>query len=142
MECEMCKNYYITKFNTIISENKKYILLNIICDKCSHTTAYNINVPIDYMKNKKITPLHLLKYNYCGPYTNVIKNIISGIKPYNEIDNQCLLHDLSYHIYKDNKYRHNSDNNLLKYLNNIDKNSISKHIIKTVLNVKNMFFEK
>ncbi|CCU55724.1 unknown similar to AMEV101 [Choristoneura biennis entomopoxvirus] len=139
MECENCKYIYITKYNTIISEDKKFIIVRITCDKCLHITEYKIKVSDDYMKNKKLVPLHLLKYNYCGPYTNVIKNIITDIKPYNEIDAQCLLHDLSYHIYKDSYHRNISDINLLEYLNTIKKKSISKYIISLVLDIKKTF---
>ncbi|CCU55430.1 unknown similar to AMEV101 [Adoxophyes honmai entomopoxvirus 'L'] len=137
MECEICKNYYITKFTSISLDN--IIILTIECDKCSHNTQFNIKIPKEYYKDKKITPLHLPKYNYCGPYTNVIKNIVQDVKPYNDIDTQCLLHDLSYHMYKDNTSRCKADVNLIKYLNNLTKKSVSKHIIKLVLDIKNIF---
>ncbi|CCU56325.1 unknown similar to AMEV101 [Mythimna separata entomopoxvirus 'L'] len=140
MECENCNNYFITEYKINVLE--KIIELFINCDKCTHETKFIVEIPTDYMKDKKIVPLHLLKYNYCGPYTNVIKNIVSNIKPYNEIDKQCMIHDLSYHMYKDEYLRSKSDSNLLNYLSNLNKKSISKHIISLVLDIKKKFINK
>lgn len=37
---------------------------------------------------------HLPGLNYCGPGTNVTRRLLEGVKPVNDLDAACLMHDL------------------------------------------------
>lgn len=37
---------------------------------------------------------HFPGYNFCGPGTDVARRLREGVKPINELDRACLMHDL------------------------------------------------
>jgi hypothetical protein len=37
---------------------------------------------------------HLPGYNFCGPGTDVHRRLREGVKPMNELDEACLIHDI------------------------------------------------
>ncbi len=37
---------------------------------------------------------HLPEHNYCGPGTNVTRRLREGVKPMNELDHACMIHDV------------------------------------------------
>jgi hypothetical protein len=132
MDCDNCKKFIV---DITISKNKYLVTLVGKCSECNKKTIRNIKYNI---RRKNIIPIHLLNYNYCGPFTDVLKNIIYDIKPYNELDKRCQIHDLSYHMYKDNYHRFLSDIYLIDYINKMKKKDINSNIIKFILSVKNM----
>ncbi|BAO49532.1 capcid protein VP1-like [Alphaentomopoxvirus acuprea] len=134
MECANCKNFILHTYDLEIDTTKNIYLI-VYCNKCHKKTRKHLS----YGKSKllkKQKGLHLLNYNYCGPFTNVIKNIINDIKPFNDLDNQCRLHDINYHLFKDNKQRVIADINLLSYISNMNNRSINSDIIKIILKFK------
>ena len=39
---------------------------------------------------------HLQGYNFCGPRTDVMGNLLAGLKPINKLDEACMEHDIAY----------------------------------------------
>ncbi|AJP61539.1 hypothetical protein AHEVV2_007 [Adoxophyes honmai entomopoxvirus 'L' virophage 2] len=139
MECFYCKNTYINEFKLNTAIEIKLIELIIKCNKCDKYTKYNIPIKNNILfKNNK--GMHLKNYNYCGPYTNVIKNILFNVKPYNYIDKQCQLHDLSYHMFKDKEKRIISDKNLIHSMYNINGDYVTRCIIIVIMSMKLLFY--
>lgn len=137
MECENCKNFYITKY--YLKNYFDKIIVSLFCDKCKLNTDFIIKKKHNYMIRNKPPPLHLPKYNYCGPFTDVLNSIDMNIHPYNDLDKQCLFHDLSYHIFKNKDRRKKADYNLIKYIKDNNKKSINSKIILYILTFKTVF---
>ena len=47
-------------------------------------------------QEKSNKPLHIPGYNYCGPGTKVVTSITNNVKPINDLDEGCRVHDVEY----------------------------------------------
>jgi hypothetical protein len=61
--------------------------------------------------------MHLLGYNYCGPFTKLEERLARGDKPINKLDAGCQQHKIFYRDHRDTKERLIAD----KVLANIAK---------------------
>lgn len=130
MECIKCSNQNIKNYN--IKYDNYYIYIYLICDVCNSTTEYALKI-----KSHRKKEYHLPGYNNCGPGTDIIYNLKNNIKPINKTDLYCLLHDISYYMYKDKESRKKADKFLFNSISNQDKPySISIPIIKAIIGFK------
>lgn len=54
-------------------------------------------------------PLHLPNFSYCGPGTNIRKNIAENVPPKNKLDSYCKEHDIFYMNHPDTASRNKAD---------------------------------
>ena len=95
--------------------------------------------------------LHIPGYNYCGPFTKLNKKLVFNkngdvvkvlVNPINEVDYQCMLHDIAYMKYRSKYNRVLSDMALLE---NVSGRKIPKHLRSTaglVYNIISMINKK
>ena len=85
-------------------------------------------------KGKKGT--HIPTYNYCGPGTPIVTNMLNNIKPKNDLDEGCQVHDIEYMEYAgEKKGIEDSDQKLIDVANNWREGSLYK-------SSKRNFFQK
>ena len=74
----------------------------------------------DYIESEKTNkPMHLPGYKYCGPGTKVVTSIMGNIKPINNLDDGCQVHDIEYMEYAGDREKiEESDKKLM----NVSKN--------------------
>jgi hypothetical protein len=65
-----------------------------------------------YRLNNVMTELHIPGYNYCGPFTKLVKRLARGDETVNKLDYGCNNHDILYRDHKDIKERHIADKEL------------------------------
>lgn len=86
-------------------------MTNITSTTRSEDPSSNIIRSLKYAEKQKITKLNQLAnnelnngladltfptFNYCGPGTKVINNLLNNVKPTGNLDNICMFHDLGY----------------------------------------------
>ncbi|EFA12460.1 hypothetical protein TcasGA2_TC002158 [Tribolium castaneum] len=88
---------------------------------------------IDYDKSKGFR-----KYNYCGPGTKVDKRLARGDKPINELDAECMKHDIVYNNYSKGLADENdiieADEKLINYTE--DKSGFNNTLVNHAFKLK------
>lgn len=92
---------------------------------------------IEYRELEKSNiPKHLPGYNYCGPGTKVVTSILDNIKPINDLDCGCQIHDFEYMEFAgDREKLEESDSKLIEVSKNWRKD-------KSYINQRRSWFGK
>jgi len=138
-------NIYVNEdksLSTTYNTNNMDLDIAILMVQCGCNNIMRTCIPLKYKSRnyiKKNKSIHFKNYNYCGPYTAIIYNLLNNISPTSMIDKWCMLHDIHYYIIYKKVPKYINDADTILY-NNIKKcsASINTNIILLILETKKL----
>lgn len=113
----------------IISSSTLSFTLN---QTCSPEVKIEVNTDfLSWIQDKFNPPeLHLLGYQYCGPFTKLHERLRRGDRGINRVDMACKNHDINYDSTTDVRERHAADRQLIDDLNAIENPTLGERIAR------------